>query len=230
MNFFSLVAGKIIAESSSGNNGGTDTRLKDIVERTLTELVDDTITKIGKSVFYNATTITKLDLPNCINVEAEGIGKASYLTTISLPKLETIGNSGMCDCVRLNEIDFPSLVETKQNAFSGCTALTKAVLSNIVTVGNSSFYNCNLLAYCDLGANVTSIGTSVFYKNSKLKTLIIRNTNVVPTIQSNTFSSSAIASGTGFVYVPDTLVDSYKVADKWSTYANQIKGLSELSQ
>jgi hypothetical protein len=46
----------------------------------------------------------------------------------------------------------------------------------------------------------------------------------------NVFSSSAIANGTGFVYVPDNLVEKYKTATNWSTYASQIKPMSELPE
>lgn len=31
----------------------------------------------------------------------------------------------------------------------------------------------------------------------------------------------------GYIYVPDALVDSYKAATNWSTYASQIRPLSE---
>jgi hypothetical protein len=32
------------------------------------------------------------------------------------------------------------------------------------------------------------------------------------------------------IYVPDALVNSYKSASNWSTYADRIKGLSELPE
>ena len=201
----------------------SDTRLKDIVEGNLTELVDDTITEIGKYVFYRNKYFTKLDLPNCTVVRSYGLNGAE-IPTIVMPKLETVEANGFTSCL-VTEIDFPLLTS---GSFGSCSALTKATLGAMVNVGASCFYNCSKLAYCDLGANVTSIGSQAFYKNSKLETLIIRNTETVATIETNTFTSSAIASGTGFVYVPDELVESYKIADVWSTYANQIKPLSEL--
>ena len=43
----------------------------------------------------------------------------------------------------------------------------------------------------------------------------------------NAFSSTPIASGTGYIYVPRALVDSYKAASKWSTYANQFRALED---
>ena len=44
----------------------------------------------------------------------------------------------------------------------------------------------------------------------------------------NAFTNTPIESGTGYIYVLDELVDSYKSATNWSTYAEQIKPISEL--
>ena len=41
------------------------------------------------------------------------------------------------------------------------------------------------------------------------------------------FNMSPIASGTGYIYVPAALVDSYKAASNWSTYANQIRAIED---
>ena len=41
------------------------------------------------------------------------------------------------------------------------------------------------------------------------------------------FVDTPIANGTGFIYVRDALVDSYKTDENWSTWASQIKPLSE---
>ncbi len=55
------------------------------------------------------------------------------------------------------------------------------------------------------------------------------NITAVPTLSnSNAFANTPIAQGTGYIYVPDNLVASFKTATNWSTYASQIKGVSEL--
>ena len=38
---------------------------------------------------------------------------------------------------------------------------------------------------------------------------------------------TVIASGTGYVYVPSALVNSYKSATNWSTYADQIRAIED---
>ena len=44
---------------------------------------------------------------------------------------------------------------------------------------------------------------------------------------SNVFKNTPIASGTGYIYVPRALVDSYKVATNWATYAAQFRALED---
>jgi len=62
--------------------------------------------------------------------------------------------------------------------------------------------------------------------NSKIKNLVLRNNNVAPFLSAG-LNNSMQAKGTGYIYVPDVLVDSYKSDANWSTYASQIKPLSE---
>ena len=68
---------------------------------------------------------------------------------------------------------------------------------------------------------------STFYGNKKLVTLIIRTQAVAKLNATSAFRDTLIASGTGYVYVPSALVDSYKAATNWSTYANQIRAIED---
>ena len=43
----------------------------------------------------------------------------------------------------------------------------------------------------------------------------------------NAFTGTPIASGTGYIYVPAVLIDSYKAATNWSTYAAQFRALED---
>ena len=117
-------------------------------------------------------------------------------------------------------------------AFYGCKYLTSIVCSSAVMVQPYAFANCTKLASADFGVSIESFGECAFNSDSALKTVVIRNPNKVvnPSTTNgvpNGFNNTPIASGTGYIYVPDSLVDSYKAATKWSTYAAQIKPLSE---
>jgi len=76
---------------------------------------------------------------------------------------------------------------------------------------------------------VTSIAMNAF-ESSKLETLILRENYVCSLQNINAFSNTPIANGTGYIYVPDDLVDAYKTATNWATYASQIKPISELEE
>ena len=152
----------------------------------------------------------------------------SGLTSVSFPNVSSIPQYAFAGCSKLAAVNFPKAVQVRSYAFQN-NIFTSAVFPLMQTVENDGFYLCSKLKMLDLG-QVTSIGSGAFYFGTSLSAVILRNTSKVCTIQSDTFSGSAIASGTGYIYVPDSLVDSYKAATNWSTYAAQIKPLSEYTE
>lgn len=111
-------------------------------------------------------------------------------------------------------------------AFRGCSALTAVNFQVVTKIGIQSFNNCSALTAVDLPA-VTTIGNEAFRYCNQLKTLILRSTTMVLINAASILTSTPIASGTGYIYVPRALVDSYKAASKWSTYASQIRALED---
>ena len=95
----------------------------------------------------------------------------------------------------------------------------------LTTVGDYAFYKATSLTKAELAA-VSSIGAYAFNGCTALNMLILRNATMV-TLGSNALASSAIASGTGYVYVPSALVDTYKADSAWSTYAAQIRAIED---
>lgn len=77
---------------------------------------------------------------------------------------------------------------------------------------------------------ITTIGAYAFNGCSALTTLILRNPDSVVTLtNTNALSGTPIASGTGYIYVPSVLVDSYKAATNWSTYAERFRAIEDYS-
>ena len=123
---------------------------------------------------------------------------------------------------------------TLSNMFNYGGSLLEVDLSCFVSQKLTEVYRmfnyCSKLPKIDLSplysAKITNSG-QMFYYCSALTTVIIDNENVFPMTNVNMFTGTPIESGTGYVYVPDNLVDTYKTATNWSTYADQIKPLSE---
>ena len=65
----------------------------------------------------------------------------------------------------------------------------------------------------------------MFINCSSLATVDFSEAQSIPSIQSNTFSSTP---NTMRIIVPDALYESWKVATNWSAYANQIVKASEV--
>jgi hypothetical protein len=172
--------------------------------------------------------------------------------------LTSIGAYAFARCTNLALTELPdSVTSIKTYAFQYCTnlALTK-LPQNLTSIGASAFQNCSKLAIKEIPAsltvldgynhftnctglteitflgNVTQIGSAsnpIFGGCSNLAKLAFPNVTSVPTLSYGQFlNGTKIASGKGYIYVPDNLVDSFKTATNWSTYKNYIKGISEL--
>ena len=115
-----------------------------------------------------------------------------------------IGRYGLSNCTKLTSVVLPAVQITNANAMLGCSSLTKADFSNLQHIQHSTFYG-----------------------DKKFVTLIIRTQAVAKLDATSAFKDTRIASGTGYVYVPSALVDSYKTATNWSTYANQIRAIED---
>ena len=153
------------------------------------------------------------------------------LKKIELPEeLTGIGDGAFTLCTNLSLDKLPnSLTELGNNVFSECYLVAiKEIPSGITAIPNSAFYKCNKITELTAYGDLTSIGSSSFGYINNFSKLVLPNVTGVPTITTTSFNSTPIASGTGYIYVPDTLVDSFKSATNWSSYADQIKGISEL--
>ena len=115
-------------------------------------------------------------------------------------------------------------------AFYGLKELKLSKLpSGITKLHSDCFEGCTSFIEMTIEGLLTYIGAKCFSGCSILNKFVLSNvTNIPELYNKSAFNSTPIANGTGFIYVPDALVDSFKSATNWSTYADQIKGISEL--
>jgi hypothetical protein len=144
-------------------------------------------------------------------------------------KIKTLGSSAFENCSSITINKLPSaLTSLNSNTFKGCKGITNMVFHNgITTLSTYTFQSCTGLTEITFNG-ATKIGSQCFNGCSALEKVIINYDVGVITGGSSMFSGTKIASGTGYIYVPDALVEDYKVASQWSRYADAIKPLSEL--
>ena len=149
-------------------------------------------------------------------------------TTISNDRITYLGIEVFRNYESLAVADFPNVTSTGVNVFYACYALHTVNLPSLISISSNMFAYSSLLKRLDF-PSVESISGGAFSGCSRLVTLILRKADTVCTLENvSALSGTSIAKGTGFVYVPDNLVEQYKAATNWSTYANQIKPISEL--
>ena len=204
--------------------------------------------------YHNAMTkyLTTLSSNSLTSVGNFSFGRCFALKTVAMPKVTKINSNAFNQCTSLTSVEFSTdLTTISSGAFAGCTSLLLDTLTETLTsMGSSAFYECSRITIKEIPSSITSIADSCFQKckniteltikgditeikssafyGSGLNKLVLPNITSVPTLGASAFGSTPIASGTGYIYVPDALIENIKVASNWSTYATQIKGISEL--
>lgn len=209
--------------------GGDTTEIEDtFITHTLSgDYANDRVTAIKYGTFYGDTNLTGVSFPNVTSVEGYAFYNCKSLATIDIPQIKSASNYAFAYTIPTS-INFPLLASISTYTFAYINNPCSVSLPSLTTVPNSGFRDSKGITSVDL-ATATKIDTLAFYYCSKLEKLILRKSDTICTL-SNTgaFTGTKIASGTGYVYVPDELVEEYKGATNWSSYASQIKPLSEL--
>ena len=152
------------------------------------------------------------------------IDRAS-ITQVSLPYLTYFaGFETFAGCSNLISVSLPVCDDIGAQTFQSCTRLSDVYIPNCSTVGAFAFRNCEALQSISLPV-CDYIGIRAF-QSTNLNSIVLGSTSVCSMDVSNTFDSTPIASGTGSIYVPASLVDAYKSASNWSYFSTQIFPIS----
>ena len=143
--------------------------------------------------------------------------------------VDSIGDEALTNSIidrSITEIRDNYATSIGEYAFYNCPKLTTAVFPAATSIGGYAFSNCFSLTTADFPA-ATSIGNMAFYSCSKLTALILRSGTMATLNGAYALNNTPINSGTGYIYVPSALVDSYKAASNWSTFANQFRAIED---
>lgn len=196
-------------------------------EGTMTEYSSDKVTKVGSYAFSNMQTLKTVNFPNVASIENNAFQACVSLSELNFPKCTNVGARAFESCLEIKRANLPVLESVSQEAFMNCRTMEEIYAPMVLTIGAMGFYWCEKLTKMDF-TRLEKIGRSSF-SSTGIATLIIRKTDGICTLENkNAFTGSPIEQRTGYVYVPDELVEQYKAATNWSTYAAQIKPLSEL--
>ncbi len=214
---------ELVITDASGSNAN---ELDSFITREISGVyTNDRITKVGLYGLGGCENLTSINLPNVVTVGDSGFYNCKLLKNVFLPKVTSIGNNGF-NSTGLESISLPSCTTLGSSSFFATQQLVLAILPLVTSISGFCF-NHSSVQKIDT-SSLTSIKNFAFYNTKQLDTLILRNSSVCALENVNAFQDTKIAAGTGHIYVPDNLVDSYKTATNWVTFANQIKPISEL--
>lgn len=184
------------------------------------------VTSIPSKCFISCSNLQSVNLPNVTRVDSSAFSSCNNLTTVSIPKLLTIEPNAFEYCNKLTSAKYPKVTSIGTYAFYDCDGLTEINFPKLTSsIGTYAFYSCNALEKVVLGGTLSSIGNYTFRNCTNLKTIYITKTSSIISLGgSSVFSGSGVSNGKALIYVPNNLVNSYKAASYWSTYANCIVG------
>jgi len=208
------------------------------------------VTSVGESAFYssglesalipnlttvNASAFARVKLPviSFPNLKTTGTGAFainSVATEVNLPSAYSIGSSTFFNCDNILTASLPACTSLGPSAFQSCSRMTTAYLPKVLVINNGAFSNCYSLAELSLPQCSSIVGTYAFRYCRMLDKLYLMSTTRVTLSNSNAFADSALAVSTflghfGSVYVPSSLLDSYKTANNWSFYSDRFVGV-----
>lgn len=184
----------------------------------------ENISYIGSRAFHNSGFSGEINAPNLEMLGTYSFTRTNFSAIKSLGSVSSIPNGGW----------------NKWGCFSHNNSMRILIMpESISQIGSYAFSSCNALETVVLSQNVTIIGEQGFSFCAALQALILKSTTP-PSLGGWGIEGTLIDSGTGSIYVPDgtttdaedntiTIVEAYKAATNWSTYAAQIFPISQLA-
>ena len=207
---------------------GDDTMLISLIDRTATSFeIPEGTTGIGSYAFAYCLSLASIIMPDSVTSIGEGaFGNCTSLTSITIPdSVTSIGRSAFSDCTGLTSITIPdSVTSIGDSVFEYCTSLTSVIIGNGVTsIVGYAFSGCTGLTSITIPDSVTNIDDGAFEDCTNLTEIDFSTHNAVPTLSDTSAFSNTSASLV--IKVPSALLDEWKAATNWSTYADKIVGV-----
>jgi hypothetical protein len=193
---------------SSGGGGVNSCTLDDFFnDNNIGDVVDSST--IMSVIVKGKKSISSISYPNVTVMGGESYpflntGKAGNDFVISMPKLQKTYGSYTFYGTNATRIDIPALT----------------------FLGTNSVYSCHYIKYLYLPSATTIMNSAIMYC-SLLTSLVLPGETMCELSSSSNFTNTPIKSGTGYIYVPQSLIEDYKVATNWSLYADQFRAIED---
>lgn len=108
--------------------------LKRLLEGTISEFEDDSITELARTMFAGQTNLLKISLPMCANIGYECFKECYSLQSAFFQVCTDIGSIAFCSCSCLENINFPIARTIRGGAFFSCRSLKNASFPKVTRI------------------------------------------------------------------------------------------------
>lgn len=184
---------------------------------------------IGYQAYQRCTNISNaIKLSGTSRIRREAFSGCSGIRSVTMEsgRIEIYAFQGLSSLKTFKAWDISHL---ELGAISDCSTLEVIDIGTIGEIpSNGTSYSTNSSGEWVEGETSLS-GYGLVTRAPALKAFIIRDYIVpeIPSSAADLFENTGISKGTGYIYVHDDLVEKYQAASGWSSYASQIKPLSE---
>ena len=189
---------------------------------------------IGSYAFQMCQSLKDVSLPVCSFIGGYAFDTCQVLPYVNFPVCSYIGDYAFLHCQKISRVNIPECSSIGVQAFGYCSSLTSVNFPACSYLRNIAFIGCSGLVSASFGGNSIiskcTILSSVFASCKSLINLTLRYSFVATLSNINAFnltpmSVSALTGSFGSIYVPASLVDAYKSATNWATYADRITAI-----
>ncbi len=186
-------------------------------------------TEIGYNAFVNCSNLTSVSFPVCTFIGARAFDDCSSLTSANFPMCTEIRDYAFANCSNLTSVSFPVCTFIDRYAFTGCSSLTSVSFPVCTEIGENAFDRCTSLTSVSFQV-CERIGENAFDRCYHLISLTLGASSVCSLSGSSAFASTPIggysvsAGRYGSIFVPASLLASYKTATNWSYFSSRFVG------
>ena len=187
---------------------------------TIKEVVDDDTVELA-SCFYRSP-VEKVTFTRCKKIKSYAFRLCGELFLVDFPELESMGTGSFLSATKLSSVFFPKVTSVASTAFQS-SGVETVDLPSCTRIMSGGFAYCAKLREIKIPICKT-LDSKSFLNCSALEKIFLDGVTTVPTLAADALTGTP---DTMKIIVPDALVDSFKVAKNWSTYAGRIIGVTE---
>lgn len=165
--------------------------------------------------------LSSIYLPECTFLGAAAFESCGFLSIAEAPKCSILRSSAFGHCPELYKASFPNCLSLGAYCFEICLTLTEISIPKCEYIGVLAFDACSNLSTITLEKCQTIAG-GAFSRCVNLVSVYLLNSIMCSLLSSTAFKSTPIASGSGKVYIPLSLYNSYYNDSVWSWFRNAL--------